>query len=706
MQPQFGIPHSDVPFDDLAYMRDIARQLLGVSVQSLAHYRDYRIHSGRGSGGYYHILDEDRRTLSKEDKPRNLVGKYSKASTATVVHFLVTIGRWCEDDQVTDEQRERRQKQMAKRLMRGFVKDEEWTSAKLPPDNAFTVGFLLELAGDLSDMASLSVQQIEVIKKKLTRLRKLLIDGNGAIAVESGLKNAYTTQLAMRVLRSWDDRLERWFKTQIIQDQVEPYLDIDIQAKIRSWAMSSVDTEIARYTVSPSSLDVFELGYATMLVFNCTPTDLTPTQRLRLLKALELVFKSQLEDGSWPRSRRLFHYPLYGNAYCYDYEFLTQLLDNIEDPLLLRPYLSHLRKAIDRLVTDRVRLPERLGLDEGYGWLSGHHPQLDYPESWSTASCFHFVHLLDRFVANAIGDVILQYLGSRPLHPRTSPDLSKFCDLLDSRFKHGDQRYYLKRTLWDKLIHPVRSQLTVLNRGGSLSTTTPLSAILHGPPGTSKTTYVRAIASAIGWPLIVVDPSHFLRHGMSEIFSEMNTLFGMLSYADSVVIFFDEIDELVRTRGGEGGEAASRFLTTSMLPKIAALREERRLLFFVATNHLNAFDTAIARPDRFDMILPVMPPTAKEKIKYWDLADVISKLRIDRAEVDTELEKLTFSEFGAIAGRLQRSRDRHDFSRILDEAIAACTLNSPIDVSGTVISTDNETWGGQMAANRHKTRVP
>ena len=42
-------------------------------------------------------------------------------------------------------------------------------------------------------------------------------------------------------------------------------------------------------------------------------------------------------------------------------------------------------------------------------------------------------------------------------------------------------------------------------------------------------------------------------------------------------------------------------LTTAMLTKINDLRRARRSIFFVATNRLRAFDSAVTRPGRFDM---------------------------------------------------------------------------------------------------------
>ena len=89
----------------------------------------------------------------------------------------------------------------------------------------------------------------------------------------------------------------------------------------------------------------------------------------------------------------------------------------------------------------------------------------------------------------------------------------------------------------------------------------------------------------------------------------------MLSAAEQLVVLFDEFDEMVRNRA-DSGEILSRFLTTAMLPKLAKINKERRILFIVATNYINSFDVAISRPGRFDLVLQMMPPLAREKLAH------------------------------------------------------------------------------------------
>ena len=55
-------------------------------------------------------------------------------------------------------------------------------------------------------------------------------------------------------------------------------------------------------------------------------------------------------------------------------------------------------------------------------------------------------------------------------------------------------------------------------------------------------------------------------------------------------------------------------LTTAMLTAINDLRRAKKSIFFLATNRLRAFDSAIIRPGRFDMQLFVGTPNLEARV--------------------------------------------------------------------------------------------
>ena len=139
------------------------------------------------------------------------------------------------------------------------------------------------------------------------------------------------------------------------------------------------------------------------------------------------------------------------------------------------------------------------------------------------------------------------------------------------------------------------------------------SAILFGPPGTSKTHLTRAVAAAMGWQYIELHASHFVAEGLPAVQRTADEIFQRLMELDHTVVLFDEIDELVRERDVEP-DAFGRFLTTSMLPKLAELWKQRKVAYFIATNHIEYFDRAVTRAQRFDALIFVTPPSFEKKI--------------------------------------------------------------------------------------------
>jgi SpoVK/Ycf46/Vps4 family AAA+-type ATPase len=87
---------------------------------------------------------------------------------------------------------------------------------------------------------------------------------------------------------------------------------------------------------------------------------------------------------------------------------------------------------------------------------------------------------------------------------------------------------------------------------------------------------------------------------------------------------------MVRERLEKGSEPVSRFFTTAMLPKLTLLNKRRRVALLVATNHVEAFDSAILRRGRFDVVVQIMPPTADEKLRKWSkFKDNLAACHID-----------------------------------------------------------------------------
>jgi hypothetical protein len=526
------------------------------------------------------------------------------------------------------------------------------TSAGLDDNNPFSLSFVAEGVLDLikavPDYANSTDHHRKILDETIPILITHLMNETpqkegdkprrGSISIPPYPPSAYLTQLVFRVL----DRCDK--ATQEIREAV--YI----------WSRAEINKQVALISADSRVGDPLQLVYALILTESAAPTNVKSPEDLEIFRhALKLFFHKQKTDGSWPASRPLFHYSKVGNAYCFEYELLTQLLlcREIWDEVL--PYLRYLAQATQYLRGTAFDLrPEEPGTV--VGWASGHHPQLEGPESWSTASVYHFAHTLDRLLGEALRRALFSEVGAiypRAPLPSTVPpaddDASGFAPgFLDAPVYMSDgPKGSLRQVLAQRFVYPIAREAEKIQNGGRLSGETPMSAILFGPPGTSKTELAKIISSYLKWPLLSVDPSYLVKEGVDKIQTMANKLFGAMAMAEQIVVLLDEFDEIGRSRSGNE-DMVSRFITTAMLPKLAAINRARKIVFLLATNYVSGFDAAFSRGGRFDMLLQVMPPTLDEKLTNanWSiLKDSLKQLQPQRRpEAKAKITDLTFLE--------------------------------------------------------------
>lgn len=564
--------YSEERFRQLEELQTSVQQTLAGTVDSLTPFYV------PGSGGFGRTLDP--RVEARPSKP-------SGASSATCVAFL----------RATDQLAERDAPWAGEFgvLVRRFI-DGKWDSGRVGVNNPFAIAFLLEALGDLGAVCNFSAAQRPVIANKLDLLVRT-VKRSGRVGITGFPPNSFLTYKAVCALGKWD-RLDE------VRDRVA-------QANWRNLHEESL--LVASHDIDA---DVFEVIYSVLIASRAAPLgQMTPQQRSLLRFGMDQFFAAQREDGGWPRSRPLFAYRKQGYAYCHDHELLAALLSDRQLRTLTFPWLAKLEKAAGAL--EARKYPLDLSAEPRYGWASGHHGRHHIAESWATAAALHFCFALDRVVAELIRREVFDYTRVAYFPPLDRVDEPKLPDdFLDSELMTAEGPVSLKAELLGKFIRPLVEAREGVQKGRKLNRDLAISAIFYGPPGTSKTEIANLIAKALGWPLLCLDPSHVTRRGLDNVHAEAGVLFGMLERCEEVVVLLDEFDELVRERD-EAGELQSRFLTTAMLPKLIALGKQRKLVYLIATNHLERFDAAIRRPGRFEVIAPIWPPTADEKTDHW-----------------------------------------------------------------------------------------
>ena len=458
--------------------------------------------------------------------------------------------------------------------------------------------------------------------------------------------NAYHTYWTLVIL----ERFQRRFKEKYekLQESLHTAYSITrLSAEMLLWARKTTGFEIGLHAAESPAADSDQLAWAMAIEFwfgGGFGADVGQRDFLRL--GLKCLFSRQNKVGIWRTGRPLFHYKESGNAYCYVFETFTVLLTCglsarpsagfLRDAL--KPYMQHLLRLWQYAVSTRTPLED----STAFGWSSGHRSNRTDPESWATASVYSYGNCLRRLFGIWAREAASREL---PISVERQPEadaVSKIGDRGDTWSKSVDNVAVKLMTIF---VNPVLSK----SPGDSLEPDDERiqkhqarGAILFGPPGTSKTTLARAIAAAIGWQYVELHASHFVADGLGEVHRTADRIFKRLMQLDRAVILFDEIDELVREREAKS-DAFGRFLTTSMLPKLAELWNRRSVIYFVATNHIDYFDSAIIRAERFDVTLHVPPPSFDKKIArlqaLLDRRGVSIPIDLDRKSIEKSLQK-------------------------------------------------------------------
>ncbi|ETO21594.1 proteasome-activating nucleotidase [Reticulomyxa filosa] len=165
--------------------------------------------------------------------------------------------------------------------------------------------------------------------------------------------------------------------------------------------------------------------------------------------------------------------------------------------------------------------------------------------------------------------------------------------------------------------------------------------LLFGPPGNGKTMIAKCVATECKATFFSISASSITSKFVGDAERIMRTLFSIAREKAPSIIFIDEIDSLLTTRGGQNEAESSRRLKTEFLIQFdgvhKACESEARMLVIGATNLPHQLDDAVLR--RFSK--RIMVPLPDEETKYsllqslmkkqsceltpWEMKEVVSK---------------------------------------------------------------------------------
>jgi proteasome-associated ATPase len=156
----------------------------------------------------------------------------------------------------------------------------------------------------------------------------------------------------------------------------------------------------------------------------------------------------------------------------------------------------------------------------------------------------------------------------------------------------------------------------------------PKGVLLYGPPGCGKTLIAKAVANSLAKQVAVRDAktegkSYFLNIKGPELLNKyvgeterhIRLVFQRArekaSEGTPVIVFFDEMDSLFRTRGSGVSSDVENTIVPQLLSEIDGVEGLENVIVIGASNREDMIDPAILRPGRLDVKIKIERPDAE-----------------------------------------------------------------------------------------------
>ncbi|MGI8613446.1 MAG: proteasome ATPase [Nocardioidaceae bacterium] len=197
----------------------------------------------------------------------------------------------------------------------------------------------------------------------------------------------------------------------------------------------------------------------------------------------------------------------------------------------------------------------------------------------------------------------------------------------------------------------------------------PKGVLLYGPPGCGKTLIAKAVANSLAKKVAAKTgqegKSYFLHIKGPELLNKyvgeterhIRLVFQRArekaSEGTPVIVFFDEMDSLFRTRGSGVSSDVENTIVPQLLSEIDGVEGLENVIVIGASNREDMIDPAILRPGRLDVKIKIERPDAESA------RDIFSKyLTADLPLHSDDLEEFRADRDACVAAMIQRTAER------------------------------------------------
>ncbi|MDY6055399.1 proteasome ATPase [Micrococcus sp.] len=228
----------------------------------------------------------------------------------------------------------------------------------------------------------------------------------------------------------------------------------------------------------------------------------------------------------------------------------------------------------------------------------------------------------------------------------------------------------------------------------------PKGIMLYGPPGTGKTMLAKAVANALSAQagegrrssfFLNIKGPELLNKFVGETERQIRVIFDRAreraAAGHPVVVFFDEMESLFRTRGSGVSSDVETTIVPQLLAEIDGVESLENVIVVGASNREDMIDPAVLRPGRLDVKIRVDRPDAA------GAAEIMAKhlgadvpLHEDEVAAAGSAEAARAAMVTAAVDALYERTERTALAELTDVGGAVSTLHLADLVSGAVVA--------------------
>ncbi|HEX3152076.1 MAG TPA: AAA family ATPase [Gemmataceae bacterium] len=167
----------------------------------------------------------------------------------------------------------------------------------------------------------------------------------------------------------------------------------------------------------------------------------------------------------------------------------------------------------------------------------------------------------------------------------------------------------------------------------------PRGMILWGPPGTGKTFFAKAIATAIGAAITIVSGPELKSKWVGESEENLRQIFYKARQSAPSIIVFDELDSFATARGTYSGTGVDHSMVNQLLTEMDGFHKEELVFVVGTTNFVESLDPALLRPGRFEFNLHIPYPEDEDRREILKIYDRKMNLRFAPKALDYAVDR-------------------------------------------------------------------